>query len=415
MPESGTEAQEGGTRVDAPLDSAALVGLFTYLADAAAFRPCSGAGPYPVAMEGAYIDVERAYSALALPTPGAPVLVRLEGELADRPAVDRPGQAQTLVVRRFIEIVPGATCEGAGPSTATTDTTGAAAQGDRERLEIPAGDSSVTRSGSLRGFEQKEFLIRARSGQLLRLRIGSSRQNWVAARVFPVGSPTGADLVNTFVSGTIGGESKIRASGEYVVSLTIPRVEARRGGTVDFTVTVALTEPAALDRPVAVGAPETWEAEGACPFEGCAYRGVWSLNEPLPLRGSSDEYAITLRELPAGASVTALTGRVLTNRGRFRFTADHPPFESGDALDVYDYLGEGRYRVWRDGRMTEAELLTSPYGTSTPSPVGVMELPPRQRWWVNVRLQDGSDAWIEVRDPSAVERRPADHPARGRG
>jgi copper homeostasis protein (lipoprotein) len=35
--------------------------MFSYMADAAGFRDCRNGLSFPVAMEGAYIDLERAY------------------------------------------------------------------------------------------------------------------------------------------------------------------------------------------------------------------------------------------------------------------------------------------------------------------------------------------------------------------
>lgn len=88
-----------------------LHGMFTYMADAPGFRECLTGRFYPVAMEGAYIDLERAYLAADKPEPGAPILAFVEGEITDRPPMEGDRDVPTLVVERFDRLAPGQTCE----------------------------------------------------------------------------------------------------------------------------------------------------------------------------------------------------------------------------------------------------------------------------------------------------------------
>lgn len=270
------------------------------------------------------------------------------------------------------------------------------------RLTIPAGDTATVRTGRLQGYETVEYRLTARAGQLLRVRVRSPRETWLVVRAFPTGQEVGADLVNTFSTGLVGGEALIPVAGDYTVRLAIHRVEARRGGSAEWTLTVALSDPDPTHAPVAPNAPEMWEEEGACPFECCTYGSDWTLREPSALRGAADPYASTVREIPAGGRLAALTGRTRTRRGRFHFTQSSPPFREGERVDVYDYLGEGIYRVWHGGTMTEADLGLSPYGARREGALGRMEADPRQTWWVNVRLGDGAEGWIAVDDPADV-------------
>lgn len=89
-----------------------LAGLFRYLADAASIRLCATGSQLPVAMEGDYRALERAYLE-ALPAGGAgqPMLVNLEGLISLRPSMEsgRPPQ-RTLVVERFVGAHPGQNC-----------------------------------------------------------------------------------------------------------------------------------------------------------------------------------------------------------------------------------------------------------------------------------------------------------------
>ena len=91
----------------------ALEGMFRYMADAALFRDCRNGRVYPVSMEGAYIDLERAYLGSEI-EPGSEVLVRLTGRYLERPAMEGDRNAVKLVVDSLGEVLPGESCE---PST----------------------------------------------------------------------------------------------------------------------------------------------------------------------------------------------------------------------------------------------------------------------------------------------------------
>jgi heat shock protein HslJ len=85
-------------------------GMFVYLADAALFTECLTDRRFPVAMEGAYLELEKAYLNEA-GEPGAPLMASVEGSIQQRPAADQPATRATVVVERFINVWPGETCE----------------------------------------------------------------------------------------------------------------------------------------------------------------------------------------------------------------------------------------------------------------------------------------------------------------
>ena len=91
--------------------SRGLHGMFRYLADAAMFEECLTGRRYPVAMEGDYLALERAYLARPDAAPGAPVMASFDGEIARRPPMEGTGTVPTVVVRRFVGLWPGQTCE----------------------------------------------------------------------------------------------------------------------------------------------------------------------------------------------------------------------------------------------------------------------------------------------------------------
>jgi len=96
-----------------------LLGMFTYMADAARIRLCATGASLPVAMEGDYRRLERAYlEALPSGAAGQPLLVNLDGLITNRPSAE-PGRApeRTLVVERFVGVHPGKGCPQAPQTT----------------------------------------------------------------------------------------------------------------------------------------------------------------------------------------------------------------------------------------------------------------------------------------------------------
>lgn len=110
-PNTGEAFSGALNRVDAEvieLSDMLLGGMMTYFADAAIFEDCVSGSTFPVAQEGDYLALERAYLADQA-APGEPLYVMLEGCLAIRPAMEGPDR-QMVVVDRFIRTRPEITC-----------------------------------------------------------------------------------------------------------------------------------------------------------------------------------------------------------------------------------------------------------------------------------------------------------------
>lgn len=102
---AGAGALSGGGAAGGVLD---LSGMLTYAADGAVLADCRTGTPYPVAQEGAYPALERAY--LRERTgPGEPLLVRVRGTLEPRPGREG-GERTALVVESLLGVEPGAGC-----------------------------------------------------------------------------------------------------------------------------------------------------------------------------------------------------------------------------------------------------------------------------------------------------------------
>ena len=85
-----------------------LSGMMVYLADAAVITLCQDGASYPVAMEGDYLALERAYLA-DRPGPGEALRVFFEGELAYREPMEGP-RRQMAVVDQFLRTAPDTAC-----------------------------------------------------------------------------------------------------------------------------------------------------------------------------------------------------------------------------------------------------------------------------------------------------------------
>ncbi len=86
-----------------------ITGLFSYMADAASFVDCRSVKRYPVAMEGGYLALERAYTA-AQREPNEAVFVRVRGRIEPRPPMERTELQPHLVVERPVARERGRQC-----------------------------------------------------------------------------------------------------------------------------------------------------------------------------------------------------------------------------------------------------------------------------------------------------------------
>lgn len=107
----------------APLEpSAAMRGMYSYMADSGRFRECLTQLDLPVEQAGDNRALESAYAS-ARQEPGLPVLASLEGQIAMRPKMEGEGKQETLVVNRFNKVSAGESCDSAQAATALENTT----------------------------------------------------------------------------------------------------------------------------------------------------------------------------------------------------------------------------------------------------------------------------------------------------
>lgn len=113
-----------------PVEAATVMrGLYSYMADLGMFMDCSTGERYPVAMEKASAELERAYLN-AEHGVAEPLIVRFEGYVTTRPAVEGSKMDKVVVVKRFLGISEAKSCrESDRPTVAQRDS----------KVSVPAG------------------------------------------------------------------------------------------------------------------------------------------------------------------------------------------------------------------------------------------------------------------------------------
>ncbi len=160
-------------------------GMFLYFADAARFTECRSGRSWPVAMEGDFLALQRAYLA-GRPEPQAgampaSLLARIEATVSQRPRVEGEGTQATVVVERFVSLHPGESCDRPAPAVTLRNTYWriltlggealGAEQGRREpylllRLEEPRFAATVGCNQMLGGFETAGSALRFTPGPM---------------------------------------------------------------------------------------------------------------------------------------------------------------------------------------------------------------------------------------------------------
>lgn len=158
-----------------------LIGEFRYLADAPSFTRCDNGERLPVAMEGDYLALERAYRGTP---PGSPLTVSLQGRLLPRLSMEESqGERLSLVVDRY-EGRSRDGCPGGAPLAASRwrlDELPGAESGDGPPPQTPTlaflADGRVAGSGGCNGFtgsyrQQGQVLQLGRLASTLRACVG---------------------------------------------------------------------------------------------------------------------------------------------------------------------------------------------------------------------------------------------------
>src|SRR5580704_14638886 len=105
-----------------------------------------------------------------------------------------------------------------------------------EPVHFKPGTTSTVLRGTLKGWDMKEYALRADKGQTARLELNSKRLHWLIVRFYPADKPNGYnDVFNSDNSNAFTWQGTLPERGEYVIRIFIRRAEARRGGSVSYS------------------------------------------------------------------------------------------------------------------------------------------------------------------------------------
>lgn len=109
-----------------------------------------------------------------------------------------------------------------------------------ERVEIAAGETSAKLTKSVRGFDTRDFAVRAAEGQTLSVEL-VARNRFLYFTIFDVatGEVLAGDPIPREVTHWSG---RVPKAGDYKISVYFVRAEARRKHTASFTLTVSLDD-----------------------------------------------------------------------------------------------------------------------------------------------------------------------------
>ena len=155
------------------------------------------------------------------------------------------------------------------------------------------------------------------------------------------------------------------------------------------------------------GPPVPFEDPGACPFELCTY-GEWTAREPVVVRRERRRESPVIFRVPRAATVTAVTGVVITLRaGRVQFRVPHEMGSlsgrvrvvPGQTLYLLTYQGEGFTKAWLEGRLYDeldgSEFFNAACEDDPGRCAGRIVEQPRREWWAQVRNTAGRTGWTD--------------------
>jgi hypothetical protein len=148
--------------------------------------------------------------------------------------------------------------------------------------------------------------------------------------------------------------------------------------------------------------PVPYEADGVCPFECCVYRS-WTVRRATDVRRARRADAPVAFRLAAGGRVDAVTGVVVVSRpGRGRALGNAAveglPLRAGDEVAILHPIGEGYWKVWRNGTLANAQVGDPPKVPSRWQPDVQMLEKPEFTWWVQVKDAQGRTGWTSEPD-----------------
>lgn len=105
----------------------------------------------------------------------------------------------------------------------------------KQRVRFARGTSSTTVSGTVQGYAYKDYIVGARAGQTISVKLNSRN----AFTVLTIFTPDANNLEGAMQTDEFSGELPV--SGDYVIRVGMMRAEARRRNSIsNYTVRISV-------------------------------------------------------------------------------------------------------------------------------------------------------------------------------
>lgn len=147
----------------------------------------------------------------------------------------------------------------------------------------------------------------------------------------------------------------------------------------------------------------------ACPGERCSNSLAYVAKANVSVFETPSIHANKIGEIRAGETLQSKSGEVHTVPTRFEVHRQHKDILPGDEVFALTYIGEGNFRIFHNGELTQSDLGFSPWGGSTGKTCDkqqacwgrlVEEL--EFTWWLRVMYETNLEGWV-VADKSIQE------------
>jgi hypothetical protein len=135
--------------------------------------------------------------------------------------------------------------------------------------------------------------------------------------------------------------------------------------------------------------PKIYIDKNVCPFECCHY-GDWKVIKNSKVF-KDPESKIGLGEIKKGETVATISGDVHSVPYEVTVTdgeVGKGP-QKGDKIYLLTPLGEGSWRVWEKGKVTEWDSSLTDFDKRS------AKTPRQSSWWIQVKMKNGTTGWVK--------------------
>lgn len=150
---------------------------------------------------------------------------------------------------------------------------------------------------------------------------------------------------------------------------------------------------------------EIFVDSGACPGEGCGYCALYVARTDVTVYEKPSLKSKQLGEIPSGDTFVSKSGEVHTVPTRFEVKREHGGIKPGDEVFALTYLGEGYFRIFHNGSLTQADLGFSPWGGGAGKTCdnpqfcwGRLTKELEFTWWMWVISESSLEGWVVSND-----------------